>query len=129
MDFAFSEEQEMLRAAAREWLADRYPADRVAELADSDAGWDPASWTELTELGWLDPELGLLEHAVLAEEAGYALLPAPWLSSVGLAGARARRPARRGRPRWRGRTTRLPRCGTRRPRSPAGPTTTWTAGG
>jgi len=85
VDFAFSEEQEMLRAAAREWLADRYPPDRVAELADSDAGWDPASWRQLAELGWLDPELDLLEHAVLAEEAGYALLPGPWLSSVGLA--------------------------------------------
>ncbi len=86
MDFAFSEEQEMLRAAAREWLGDRYPIDRVVELADSDAGWDPGVWRELTELGWLDPELDLLEHAVLAEEAGRALLPAPWFSSVGLAG-------------------------------------------
>jgi alkylation response protein AidB-like acyl-CoA dehydrogenase len=86
VDFAFSEEQEMLRAAAREWLADRYPVDRVAELADSDAGWDPGSWRELAELGWLDPELDLLEHAVLAEEAGRALLPGPWFSSVGLAG-------------------------------------------
>ena len=86
MDFAFSDEQEMLRAAARDWLADRYPIDRVIELADSGPGWDPAVWRELTELGWLDPELDLLEHAVLAEEAGQALLPAPWFSSVGLAG-------------------------------------------
>lgn len=84
MDFAFSEEQEMLRAAAREWLADRYPADRVAALADGD-GWDPAVWADLTGLGWLDPELDLLEQAVLAEEAGYALLPAPWFASVALA--------------------------------------------
>ena len=84
MDFAFSEEQEMLRAAAREWLADRYPADRVATLADGD-GWDPAVWAELTGLGWLDPELDLLEQAVLAEEGGYALLPAPWFTSVALA--------------------------------------------
>ncbi|MFL6128683.1 MAG: acyl-CoA dehydrogenase family protein [Mycobacteriales bacterium] len=86
MDFAFTAEQEMLRAAAREWLGDRYPVDRVVELADSDAGWDPGVWRELTELGWLDPELDLLEHAVLAEEAGRALLPAPWFSSVALAG-------------------------------------------
>ena len=84
MDFAFSEEQDMLRAAAKDWLADRYPADRVAALADGD-GRDPGVWRELTELGWLDPELDLLELAVLAEEAGYALLPAPWFSSVALA--------------------------------------------
>jgi alkylation response protein AidB-like acyl-CoA dehydrogenase len=85
VDFAFSDEQEMLRKAARQWLADRYPVDRVATLADSDEGWDPASWRELTEMGWLDPELSPLEHAVLAEEAGYALYPGPWLSTVGLA--------------------------------------------
>jgi acyl-CoA dehydrogenase len=85
VDFAFSDEQDMLRAAARKWLADRYPPDRVAGLADSDAGWDPASWSELTELGWLDPELSLLEHAVLAEETGYALFPGPWLATIGLA--------------------------------------------
>jgi alkylation response protein AidB-like acyl-CoA dehydrogenase len=85
VDFAFSDEQDMLRAAARKWLADRYPPERVAALADSEPGWDPGSWPELTELGWLDPELGLLEHAVLAEETGYALYPGPWLSTVGLA--------------------------------------------
>jgi alkylation response protein AidB-like acyl-CoA dehydrogenase len=85
MDFAFTEEQEMLRVAAREWLADQYPLDRVAELADSDAGWDPECWADLVKLGWLDPELGLLEQAVLAEEAGYALFPGPWFSTVALA--------------------------------------------
>lgn len=85
MDFAFSEEQEHLRAAARAYLTDRYPTDRVARLADSEAGWDPESWGELTALGWLDTELGTLEHAVLAEEAGYALYPGPFLSTVALA--------------------------------------------
>src|SRR5579862_2338254 len=82
MDFAFSEDQELLRAAAKDYLGDRYPAERVVQLADN--GWDPAGWAELAELGWLDPELGLLEHAVLAEETAYALLPAPWWSTVGL---------------------------------------------
>jgi alkylation response protein AidB-like acyl-CoA dehydrogenase len=85
MDFAFSDEQEQLRAAARDYLADRYPAARVVSLADSKAGWDPSSWRELADLGWLDPDLGLLEHAVLAEETGNALLPAPWWCSIGLA--------------------------------------------
>jgi alkylation response protein AidB-like acyl-CoA dehydrogenase len=85
VDFAYSEEQEQLRAAARDYLADRYPSQRIVALADSDAGWDPAGWRELADLGWLDPDLGMLEHAVLAEETGYALLPAPWWSSVGLA--------------------------------------------
>jgi len=51
VDFAFSEEQDMLRSAAREWLADRYPPDRVATLADGEDGWDPAVWKELSGLG------------------------------------------------------------------------------
>lgn len=86
MDFAFAEEQDMLRAAAREWLTDRYPPGRVAELADSDDGWDPRSWRELTGLGWLDPDLGMLDYAVLAEEAGRALYPGPWWTTIGLGG-------------------------------------------
>ncbi|MDQ1699500.1 MAG: hypothetical protein QOG34_1363, partial [Frankiaceae bacterium] len=59
--------------------------ERVVALAESDAGWDPSSWRELADMGWLDPSLGLLEHAVIAEESAYALLPAPWFSTVALA--------------------------------------------
>jgi alkylation response protein AidB-like acyl-CoA dehydrogenase len=89
VDFAFSAEQEALRASARDYLADRFPLDRVVRLADSDAGWDPSTWKELAQMGWLDADpdsgLGVLEHAVLAEEAGFGLLPAPLFATVGLA--------------------------------------------
>lgn len=84
MDFAFSAEQEMLRAAARDYLTDRYPIDRVISLIDSDEGWDPKSWREIADLGWLDRDLGFLEQAVIFEETGYALFPAPYFSTVGL---------------------------------------------
>ena len=93
MDFAFSDEQEQLRREARAFLADRYPPERVAELADSTEGWDPASWQELGELGWIGvsvPEeaggagLGFLEEAVLFEELGRALYPGPYFSTVAL---------------------------------------------
>jgi alkylation response protein AidB-like acyl-CoA dehydrogenase len=92
--FAFTAEQEALRAEARRWLDERYPPERVAELADSDAGWDPASWGELAELGWLGVSvgeeeggagLGFLEEAVLFEELGRALYPGPYFSTVALA--------------------------------------------
>jgi len=94
MDFTFTDEQEQLRREARTFLADRYPFERVAELADSDEGWDPASWKELVELGWIGvsvPEeaggagLGFLEEAVLFEELGRALYPGPYFSTVALA--------------------------------------------
>jgi alkylation response protein AidB-like acyl-CoA dehydrogenase len=94
MDFSFTDEQEELRRQARTFLADRYPFERVAELADSAEGWDPASWGELAELGWIGvsvPEeaggagLGFLEEAVLFEELGRALYPGPYFSTVALA--------------------------------------------
>jgi alkylation response protein AidB-like acyl-CoA dehydrogenase len=94
MDFSLSNDQEELRRHARSYLAERFPAERVAELADSDEGWDPASWRELAELGWLGvsvPEeqggagLGFVEEAVLIEELGRALYPGPYFSTVALA--------------------------------------------
>jgi alkylation response protein AidB-like acyl-CoA dehydrogenase len=94
VDFSFTDEQEQLRREARTFLADRYPLERVAELADSTDGWDPGSWRELSELGWVGvaaPEevggagLGFLEQAVLHEELGRALYPGPYFSTVALA--------------------------------------------
>jgi alkylation response protein AidB-like acyl-CoA dehydrogenase len=85
MDFAFSEEQQLFRDSARDFLADRYGSARVAELADSAGGWEPAVWRELARMGWLDPELTATDLALLFEETGRALLPAPWFSTVALA--------------------------------------------
>jgi alkylation response protein AidB-like acyl-CoA dehydrogenase len=94
MHFAFTPEQEALRTEARRWLDEHYPPERVAELADSDAGWDPASWAGLAELGWLGVSvaeeeggagLGFLEEAVLLEELGRALYPGPYFSTIVLA--------------------------------------------
>jgi alkylation response protein AidB-like acyl-CoA dehydrogenase len=94
MDFSFTEDQETLRREARAFLAERFPPERIAELADSDEGWDPSSWRELAELGWLGvsvPEeqggagLTFLEEAVLLDELGRALYPGPYFSTVALA--------------------------------------------
>jgi alkylation response protein AidB-like acyl-CoA dehydrogenase len=94
VDFSFSEEQELLRAQAQEFLGERFPGERIAELADSEEGWDPASWQELAELGWTGVSaseeeggagLGFLEEAVLFEELGRALYPGPFFSTVALA--------------------------------------------
>ena len=125
------------------------PPERVAELADSEAGWDPASWAELAELGWLGVSvaedeggagLGFLEEAVLFEELGRALYPGPYFSTVALAlpAARHRRPRRRrrrrgplvgagGRARSRSRARRAGGHGRRAGRRPrARPSRRWT---
>jgi alkylation response protein AidB-like acyl-CoA dehydrogenase len=94
VDFAFSDEQQMLREQAASFLAAKMPHERVIELAESDQGWDQSVWQEIAELGWLGlsvPELaggagyGFLEEAVLFEEMGRALFVGPYFSTVGLA--------------------------------------------
>jgi acyl-CoA dehydrogenase len=77
MDFALTEEQQALRATARAWLA--------RHRTEPESGPDDRLWRWLVRLGWLDPDLGLLDLAVLAEETGAALLPGPWFATVGLA--------------------------------------------
>jgi alkylation response protein AidB-like acyl-CoA dehydrogenase len=93
MDFSFSDEQEMLRASAREFVGDRYPPERVAKIADGD-GFDAAEWRAVADLGWTGisvPEdeggsgLGFFEELILAEELGRGLYPGPFISSVVLA--------------------------------------------
>jgi alkylation response protein AidB-like acyl-CoA dehydrogenase len=93
VDFSFSEEQEMLRASVRGFVRDRYPPNRVAQIAD-DQGFDPAEWKDVAGIGWTGisvPEdqggagLGFFEELILAEELGRGLYPGPFLSSVGLA--------------------------------------------
>jgi alkylation response protein AidB-like acyl-CoA dehydrogenase len=84
MDFAFSAEQDMLRVAAREFLAEQFPLDGVPAIVDGEPGWQPESWRQLAELGWTDPDLTLLDHIVLFEETGAALLPGPLFATVAL---------------------------------------------
>ena len=78
MDFTFSDEQEMLRSSARDFLAQRYPIERVAEMADWD-GFDREGWAAAVQMGWTGisvPEedggagLGFLEEMLVAEETG-----------------------------------------------------------
>lgn len=88
MDFEYSAEQEMLRAAAHDWCQKRFPFDRVARLADSaDIGAEAASaFDEMNELGWIDAALaGVTEAAILLEECAYVLAPTPFFVSVALA--------------------------------------------
>jgi alkylation response protein AidB-like acyl-CoA dehydrogenase len=91
MYFTVTPEQEMLRDAARSYLAERVPATRVRELMETDAGFDAALWDEIAEMGWpsmaVPEEYGgagfsFMELGVVVEEMGRALTPAPFFSSV-----------------------------------------------
>ncbi|HTO72018.1 MAG TPA: acyl-CoA dehydrogenase family protein [Myxococcota bacterium] len=90
MNFGFSEEQELLRSTAREFLAREAPMTAVRELMDDPRGYRPETWAKLAELGWLGlllPEeyggagLSLVDEIVVAEELGRALTPSPFLAT------------------------------------------------
>jgi len=93
VDFAFSEEQEMLRRSAREFLAKECSPKVVRQLMESPDGYDAALWKKITDLGWtalgIPEQYGgvgtFLDLVVVLEEAGRALLPGPFFSTMGLA--------------------------------------------
>src|SRR4030081_196480 len=93
MDFAFSEEQEMLRRSARDFLAKECSSKIVRKLMESSDTWDEAFWKKLAGLGWtalgIPEEYGgvgtFLDLVVVLEEAGRALMPGPFFTTMGLA--------------------------------------------
>jgi alkylation response protein AidB-like acyl-CoA dehydrogenase len=93
VDFAFSEEQEMLRRSAREFLAKECSPKVVRRLMESEDGYDATLWKKIADLGWtalgIPEQYGgvgtFLDLVVVLEEAGRSLLPGPFFSTMGLA--------------------------------------------
>ena len=93
MQFAFTEQQNIIRESARSFLADR--ANARAEGISNSSGFDPALWNEMsTQMGWaglITPEfyggrgLGMVDLSILMEELGATLIPSPFESTVCLA--------------------------------------------
>ena len=90
MALVLTEEQQMIRTAARDFVAGRSSLRRVRELGAS-GGFDRALWREMADLGWLGltcPEelggsgLGHVAQMVVLEELGRALRPEPFVPSV-----------------------------------------------
>ncbi len=95
MDIGLSEEQEILKASARDFLARECPKKLVKELDESDKGYSPELWRKMAELGWMGlvfPEEydggggTFLDLVVLFEEMGYNILPGPFFSTIVLGG-------------------------------------------
>ncbi len=95
MNFAFSDEQDELRAGVRRFLAEKSPETEVRRLMDTTEGYDPAVWSQMADqLGLqsltIPEEFGgsgftYVELTVVLEEMGAALLCAPFFSTVALA--------------------------------------------
>jgi alkylation response protein AidB-like acyl-CoA dehydrogenase len=95
MDIGFTDEQEMLRAAARGFLDEKCPAKFVRERMATDEAVTPEFWAQLAEQGWLGitfseedggSGLGLVDLVVLMEEMGQAVMPGPFYATVLLGG-------------------------------------------
>ena len=93
MDFAFSPEQQELRRAVRELAADRSTSGEIrAAIASPTPGFDADLWRLVArEMGLagigIDEDMGgagggFMDAAIVIEEAGRALMPAPLLSSL-----------------------------------------------
>ncbi len=91
MDINFSEEQQMLRQAARDFLTQKYPKSLVRAMENDERGYSPELWDEIARLGWtglLLPEkyggsgMGFLELAILLEEMGRVCFSGPFFSTV-----------------------------------------------
>ena len=86
MNLDLTEDQEMLKNAARSFLTDKMPKTKVREIEESACGFDKELWRGMAELGWFGiilPERyggfegSLTDLAILLIEAGRNLLPLP----------------------------------------------------
>ncbi len=95
MNFAFTDEQEQLREFVRSFLEEKSPESAVREQMDTEQGFDPDVWAQMSEQMGL-PALTIpeayggqgftrIEQVVVLEEMGRSLLCAPYFSSAVMA--------------------------------------------
>jgi alkylation response protein AidB-like acyl-CoA dehydrogenase len=96
MEFGLNESQQFLKDNARKFFAGECPMAEVRRIMETDTAYDAALWAKMVEQGYtgiIFPEeyggvgLGIVEFILLMEEAGRALVPGPFFSTVALAGA------------------------------------------
>ena len=95
MDFALTEEQELLRHSVQRLFADHCGFDARKRYAREPGGYSRALWARYAELGLLGLPFaeehggsagGPVETMIVMEEVGHALALEPYLSTVVLAG-------------------------------------------
>ncbi len=95
MNLNLTEDQQLIRNAARAFLEKQCPSAYVRAMETDEKGYAPEQWKSMAELGWMGlpfPEelggvgSGFLELCVLIEEHGRFRLPGPFFSTVVLCG-------------------------------------------
>ncbi|MBI2704633.1 MAG: acyl-CoA dehydrogenase family protein [Actinobacteria bacterium] len=91
MQFELSADQQAMQAAARELLDEYASPTAVRSIVDAGGGLDPKLWAAMVDQGWAGvavPEprgglgMGWVELAVLLEQTGAHVAPAPFLQQV-----------------------------------------------
>jgi alkylation response protein AidB-like acyl-CoA dehydrogenase len=91
-----TEEQSLLRDAARTWTQEKSPVSVFRKLRGAPLGYDPTAFAEMASMGWtgvIIPEeyggsdFGWLSLGLILEETGRTLTASPILSSAAAAGA------------------------------------------
>ncbi|HYX52933.1 MAG TPA: acyl-CoA dehydrogenase family protein [Candidatus Limnocylindrales bacterium] len=91
MEFGLSESQQILKDTARKFFAGECPMPEVRPLMETETAYDKALWEKMAAQGFTGiifaeefggMGLGVVELALLMEEAGYALLPGPLFSTI-----------------------------------------------
>ena len=87
MDVLLSEEEQMLKNLAREFLETECPPSLARAMEKDELGYPPELWKKMAELGWFGlalPEqyggqgMPLTYLAIIMEEAGRAIAPVPF---------------------------------------------------
>jgi alkylation response protein AidB-like acyl-CoA dehydrogenase len=91
MQWVLNEEQEMLKTMAKDFMAKESPRAHFRAMSENEVGYSPALWKKMADLGWLGltlPEqyggaaMNFRDFAILVEEMGRGLLPAPFLTTA-----------------------------------------------
>ncbi|MBI2871906.1 MAG: acyl-CoA/acyl-ACP dehydrogenase [Chloroflexi bacterium] len=91
MDLLLTEEQEMLKRSAREFLEAECPTTLVRAMEEDERGYPPDLWSKMADLGWfglgIPPQEGgeggtVLDLGLVFEELGRALAPVPFYSTA-----------------------------------------------
>ncbi|HYU18162.1 MAG TPA: acyl-CoA dehydrogenase family protein, partial [Chloroflexota bacterium] len=89
MDFDFTQEQVMLRDLAREFFSRESSAQIVRRQMEDETGYSEPTWQQMAEMGLLgmvaDPELGMIEQALVLDEMGRTAYCGPYFASAVLA--------------------------------------------
>jgi alkylation response protein AidB-like acyl-CoA dehydrogenase len=91
VDLGLTEEQEMLKNFARDFLEKECPEKVVRDMEEDEKGYPPELWQKMAEQGWqglvIPPDYGgsgmtFLDLIILLEEFGRAIVPGPFIPTV-----------------------------------------------